>query len=202
MTIENWKAPYLPYEEIRIRALDFLNRYNTNDEIPVSIEKIIEFKLGIDIIPINSLRDVYNIDGFISNDFKEICVDYNIWEKYENRYYFTLAHEIGHMVLHADFYNSVHFSNTDEWIKIIENIDPKQYSFLEWHAYCFAGLILVPEHHLKEKYQEAIKLIEESGFDKESNPDMFNEYVSSWLQEKFKVSDGTIKKRIEYDKLS
>ena len=37
MIIENWKAPYLPYEEIRIRALDFLNRYNTKDEIPVPI---------------------------------------------------------------------------------------------------------------------------------------------------------------------
>lgn len=196
MDFKNWKAPYLDYEEIKIIAEDFLNRYNPEDILPVPIEEIIELQLGIDIIPINSLKAAYNIDGFISYNFKEIRVDNDLFEKFEYRYRFTLAHEIGHKIIHQDFYEALQFSNADEWIKIINSIDSKQYSFLELHANNFAGLILVPEHHLKEKYQEAINIIEASGFDKESNPDIVNEYVSRWLEKTFQVSSGTIERRI------
>lgn len=197
MDFKNWKAPYLGYEEIKIIAEDFLNRYNPEDLLPVPIEEIIELQLGIDIIPINSLKAAYNIDGFISYNFKEIRVDNDLFEKFEYRYRFTLAHEIGHKIIHHDFYEAIKFSNAYEWIKIINSIDAKQYSFLELHANNFAGLILVPEHHLKEKYQEAIKIIEASGFDRESNPEMVNEYVSRWLEKAFQVSSGTIERRIK-----
>ena len=81
------------------------------------------------------------------------------------------------------------------------SIDQKQYGFLELHANNFAGVVLVPEHHLKEKYFEAVELIAGSGFDKNENAEMFNEYVSSWLKEQFKVASGTIQRRMKHDRL-
>ncbi len=43
MKISDYKAPYLRYDDIRIRAKDFLYRYNPDDIIPVPIEDIIEY---------------------------------------------------------------------------------------------------------------------------------------------------------------
>ena len=74
MKITNWRAPYLPYDEIRIQATDFLNSYNSSDELPVPIEERVEFQLNIDIIPINSLRDAYHTDGFISTTTQTVEV--------------------------------------------------------------------------------------------------------------------------------
>ncbi len=45
--------------DIEQLALDFLNKYNPNQQIPVPIEEIIELQLGLNIIPIKDLyRDI------------------------------------------------------------------------------------------------------------------------------------------------
>jgi Zn-dependent peptidase ImmA (M78 family) len=197
----DWKAPYLPYNQIREIANDFLNRYNPEDELPVPIEEIIENQLNVDIIPINSLKVAFGTDGFISRDLKTITVGYDAYYKNEPRYLFTLAHEIGHSIMHREFYEMAEFKTTEEWIQLINDIDPKEYSWFEKHGYDFAGLVLVPEHKLKIDYFEAVKEIEQAGFDKSKNPDMFNEYVASFLTKKYNASEITIFKRIKYDNL-
>ena len=202
MNISEFKAPYYSYEDIRIEAENFLNTYNPNDDIPVPIEEIIEFKLGIDIIPVPNLHGGYETDGWISEDFKSIYVDLYVYNNYEHRYLFTLAHEIGHKILHKELYGSDLFSNKDEWKEFINGIDPKQYGFLEYHANCFAGLILVPDRHIKDSYQEAISLVTESGFNvNETNKDIVYSYISRFLKEKYLVSSDTIRIRLELDGL-
>ena len=202
MKVNYIKAPYLPYEEIRILAEDFLGRYNPDDIIPVPIEEIAEFKLKINIIPANSLRFLLGIDGWISNDFKYIFVDSDIYDSYNYRYFFTIAHEIGHMFLHRDIFESLNFSDIESWKNIIDNINPKQYGYIEAQAYNFAGLILVPENHLREEYDKAIKMVEAQGFDKKKHNELFNTYVSNRLQKIFNVSSRTIELRIRFDNLS
>ena len=60
----NLDCPYLPYFQIAEKANAFLNKHNANLEIPVEIENIIEYDLGLDIIPIPNLQRDFNIDGF------------------------------------------------------------------------------------------------------------------------------------------
>ena len=200
MKLNEIKAPFLPYDEIRNFAKDFLGKYNTEDEIPAPIDKIAEFKLKIQIIPTEA-RFILGVEGWISNDFSCIYVDKKIFNDYDNRYYFTIAHEIGHLFLHRDIYEEFYFSDIEEWKKIIYSISPKVYGWLEKHAYDFAGLVLVPEEHLCEKYQEAVLRVEKEGFEREEYSDIFDEYVSNYLTKHFCVSADVIRKRIKYDKL-
>ncbi|MFH1259067.1 MAG: ImmA/IrrE family metallo-endopeptidase [Elusimicrobiota bacterium] len=98
----NFKVPFIKYDpEIKTYVSKFLHEHNPSLKIPVPIEEIAEFDLGIDIIPIPGLMDVLNIDGFISSNLKELEVDEYIYSNRPTRYRFTLAHEIGHIVMHV-----------------------------------------------------------------------------------------------------
>jgi len=148
-------------EEIDFVAKSFLKSYYPSEALPIDIEDIIELKLQLDIIPIPGLKDCFekvglDIDAFISSDFKSITIDQHVQEHISNRYRFTLAHEIGHMILHRYLYKQFEFDTIDEWIKAIENIPLKQREMVEWQANEFAGLILIPWSALDEEFQKAL----------------------------------------------
>lgn len=200
MKILDYKAPFLSYDDIRISAKDFLYKYNPNDTIPVKIDEIIEKKLNMDIIPINGLRQFCHVDGFISHNCKEICVDLSVFERYENRLLFTLAHEIAHMILHKDLFEISDYSTMEEWISFVNSINQKEYSFLEFHANSFAGLVLVPEWHLKIEYEKTLSIYDFNSISEISN-EVLNDWVSRYLSDKFNVSSQVILKRLKYDRI-
>ena len=45
-------APYLPYEKLRAVADEFLKQHHPSGELPIPIEKIVEFRLRLDIVPV------------------------------------------------------------------------------------------------------------------------------------------------------
>lgn len=118
MTIQ-LEVPYLAYEQIANVAYRFLCRLNCESIIPVPIEKIIEFHLGIDIIPIPELLNTFEIDGWTSSNLKAVHVDEFIYKYRETRYCFTLAHELGHVVIHKKIFNKYNFIKIEEWKRFI-----------------------------------------------------------------------------------
>src|SRR5271155_3958453 len=108
-------APYLPYGKLRTEAANFLARYHSSGELPIPIEKIVEFKLGLDIVPVPGLQDEFDIDAFITSDLTEIRVDRFIQEHRPARYRFSLAHEVAHLVIHQEVFKELAFSTISEW---------------------------------------------------------------------------------------
>jgi Zn-dependent peptidase ImmA (M78 family) len=198
-----YKALYLPYDDIRIKAKEFLEKYNQDFTIPVPIEEIVEFKLDIAVVPCEELQEKIEVEGYISCNLKEIYIDKKIYDTRETRARFTIAHEIGHAILHRDLYDKAKFFTLQEWKDFIDSIDANQYGFLELHANNFAGLILVPSDPLHAKIKEGIRLLEESGFDPNDihSTSASFDYLSHWIAKKFNVSANVIKKRIERDNL-
>lgn len=198
-----YKAPYLPYDVIRPHAQRFLDKFHPSANLPVPIEEIVEFKFKINIVPMPNMKRDFNVEGFLSKDFSSIYVDSDTSEKFENRYRFTLAHEIGHTILHRDFYDAVQYSSLVEWAQFQDAIDSDQYSWFETQAYDFAGLILVPEQRLFDEYKiEVERLREQSYTFSKANFDMLNEYICIPLSKRFNVSQTVIRKRICKDDLA
>ena len=75
------RAPNLSDDDIRQKAENFLNKYNSVGNIPVPIEAIVEINLEINTIAISGLQNILPIDGFITNDFKSIYVDEDMYKK-------------------------------------------------------------------------------------------------------------------------
>jgi Zn-dependent peptidase ImmA (M78 family) len=172
------------------------------DLLPVPIADILELKLGIQPIPIVGLKARIDIDGFLTRDLKEICIDYDVFmdDRQENRLRFTYAHEIGHLVLHKKEIQESDFRTPEDWIHFREDFLEEDLNWFEQHAYEFAGRLLVPrEALLKEIETLRPKIIEfkaMAGGDEEN----LVYAVSRIICMRFAVSAEVIARRIRAEK--
>jgi len=195
------KAPYLPYEQLRHCADQFLNQYHSSRSIPVPIESIVEFQLGIDIVPMPGLHQGFDIDSMISSDLTEIRIDQYVFESRPGRYRFSLAHELGHLILHKDIFAQMSFSNIQSWKIAVSGIPLREYGWLEFQAYSFAGLILVPSAELNDAFRTAVEQAHANGIDLDAESEVVHNVVAAYLARDFVVSPEVVNKRMEYDEL-
>jgi len=190
-------APILSYEDINKLAEDFLREHNRNEILPVDIEAIAEFDLGLNIFPFPNLQETFDIEGFISGDLEVIYVDEFIYYQRPTRYRFTLAHEIGHYVFHSDLIASFHPQSVADWGKFILAIDGETYDWLEWQAYSFAAAVLVPRVSLKQNFHNELELLQpkidfirSKGLSAESSKDYIVNAIATKLIGIYDVSAG------------
>lgn len=203
MRQNNMIAPILSYEDINNLAEDFLREHKRADILPVDIETIIEFDLGLNIFPFPNLQETYDIEGFISGDLTVIYVDEFIYHYRPSRYRFTLAHEVGHFTFHADLMSAVPPQNVSQWQEFILSIDDDTYNWLEWQAYTFAAAVLVPRSTLQKHFAHEIKLLQPKieyvlakGLSIESSQDYIVNAVATKLIGIYDVSADVLSRRI------
>jgi hypothetical protein len=199
MDPREFKAPFITIEDIRSAVAEFRNQYWPRDTIPVDIFVIVEFELGIEIRTIVNLRETGDVDALLLGNLKTIVVDQHDFlnERAQKRLRFSIAHEIGHLILHHDTFSKIQYSSIDEWIIFFQQIPEDQYYWIEQHAYEFAGRLLVPREKLIEKLNDAVALARSSGFDAwDSSGDSTRQFVAHGIAKYFEVSDQVIEKRL------
>lgn len=188
-------VPFKNHDYIEKIAKDFLKKYHPEDSYPTPIEDIIELKMGIDVIPIPDLSEIIDgVAGFISSDLSNISIDKYVYLNVRTRARFTFAHEIGHAVMHKDVYREQVFDSSEEWKEFMDNFPEKEWRWLEWQANQFAGLVLVPTHHLRKRYQYHMKEISALNI---NNEDVVKDTITELLAEDFVVSRGVIQIRLQ-----
>jgi Zn-dependent peptidase ImmA (M78 family) len=155
----------------------------------------------MDIIPVPGLQDAFEVDGFISSDLKAITVDASMQKHRPGRYRFTLAHELAHAVLHRRIFLANRFSRVEDWKRFQRDLDEADRVWLEYQAYAFAGLILVPTESLLAEYQKALKVAGRVGLSLQSAGEVARPYIANWLARRFDVSSQVIEKRLNKDDL-
>lgn len=196
-------APILSYEEINSRAEKFLKENGRENTIPVDIETIVEFDLGLNIFPFPNLQTTFDIEGFISGDLTVIYVDEFIYRQRPARYRFTLAHETGHFIFHSDLITNFRPERVAEWTNFVINIDEDTYDWLEWQAYTFAAAVLVPRPVLKDHFNREISVLKPKidyvrsrGLSDESSQDYIVNAIAAKLVKIFDVSADALSRRI------
>lgn len=199
-------------EKINKEAVKFLEAHPLYSRIPVEIEKIVDNDLQIDIIPLDGLRKLFegSMDGFISSDFTEIRVDSFISENRDSRYRFSLAHEMGHMVLHREVYSLLDLSSLSAAINTILTMPPAIRNLLDDQADEFAGRVLVPRRELKylfgkEHDRARERVLEEipglDTFDRLDYQKAVEDVLIYSLAEIFKVSSAAMRIRLRKEGL-
>ena len=198
-----FRAPILSYEKINELAEEFLKKYGIGSKLPIPIDEVIEFEYGIDIVPFPNLQRDFDIEGFISGDLSRIYVDDFVFQKRLFRYRFTLAHEIGHLFLHKDLIRNIRPTSVAEWKDFILQVDQEAYEWVEWQAYTFAGLVLVPRKLLKEDFvrridalKKKIALAKLADLPRDSYEEYVIDAIAMNLIEKYGVSKEVLVKRI------
>lgn len=198
MDVRNFKAPYITKEQIWIKTEEFRKLYWPENTIPVEVEEIL-WGAGLELEPIPGLKQAGDVDALLSSDMKSIMVDADDYmnERKQNRIRFSIAHELGHFWLHKQLYESLNFKSVSEWIQFIQLIPEDQYSYIEQHAYEFAGRFLVPLERLKSEFQSVLSLARQSGFmEWDMTGDMAKEYIASKINRFFGVSSDVIERRL------
>lgn len=189
--------PAWKYEEIKREAEKFLSKVHPEKTIPIPIEEIVEFELGIKVITIPNLKRDFNIDGFINSIFDTITVDDYVFDNYVPRARFTIAHELGHFVLHEEIYSKCDFEGLKGYIKFQRSIPSKDLYWLDVQANTFAGCFLVPSVRLKKEFDIARR---KAGLPKKDLVEQGMPFLED-LPDKFGVSSDVLRIQIRKEKL-
>jgi hypothetical protein len=143
------RVPFIKPELLEQRAEAFLQKYHPSLEIPVPIEQIVEFQLKIDVIPFPNLERDFEHHGFAATG-GSIYVDERQMMNQENRYRFTLAHEVGHLLLHRSLYDAAKVEKLESYLRFQESLTVEEIKALEFQARNFGGRILMPHSRVVE----------------------------------------------------
>jgi len=135
----------------------FLREYHPSLKLPVPIEEIAELKLKIKIILIPRLIKNFGVNAFLNHTFDTIVIDEFMYIKQPDRIRFTLAEEVGHLILHKEWYSKHGPSSLENYYKWVENLDAKTYAYVERQAKTFASFILMPEEKVMEVMSQFAK---------------------------------------------
>lgn len=197
------EPPRLTQFSIHGMAEDFRRRFvEPPDLIPVPIIEIVETKIRIEPYPIRGLIDV-DIDGFLTSDLKNICIDLDIYQnpRNESRLRFTYAHEIGHWMMHKKEIQACAFRNPEDWIHFREDFLEDDLNWFEHHAYEFAGRLLVPRESLINEIDALGDKIRRFRTMAKGDEEGLIDAVSRVICRKYKVSHAVIAKRIRNERI-
>ncbi len=146
--------PRWNYSQVRTISESFLKDYYPSLVPPIPIEDIAELQIGIEINSVEGLKKEFDIEGFIHSNFQAITLDDYVFNMFEERTKFTIAHEIGHAVLHKKIYEQFNIDSKEKYRKFQNSIPEEDQKWLEIQANMFAGCVLVPSKPLKKAVKE------------------------------------------------
>ena len=189
-------VPFISYDALKAAAARTLSASPYADRFPIAIEMIVERHFEMDVVPIRGLQNAFNVDAFISRDMATISVDEFVLENRLNRYRFTLAHELGHRVLHREILQAMEFDSIKDWKSQIAQFPEKEYGFLEYQANTFANCLLVPANELDLRFDQAVQQIKAAQLDPAEFPDECLDAICTTLGKQFEVSRNVIQNRL------
>jgi predicted transcriptional regulator len=136
----------------------FEQQFEVKDVPPVPVERIAESLLDLLIEEATDLRSVPNappdqglLSGFLDPKTRTIWLDAGEATRSPGRRRFTIAHECGHWVLHAQRENDGIWCRPSEIVEPVSATDPVQLRKREAEANAFAAELLMPETLLTEQ---------------------------------------------------
>jgi len=201
----DFKCLWVSKDELWEMAEKVRSEYWPENTLPVDVEKIVERRIGLDIIPKHMIFREMDIDAYLTIDLMGIIVDYDLYmdEKFSNRIRFSFAHELGHYVLHKEIYNQLPISSPEDWKDFMLNLSDREYGFFEYQANEFAGRLLVPRDELIKEIDNTIQIIKENNLMDflAEDPIAVLSQMSLSLCKPFGVSYKVIERRVDREEL-
>lgn len=202
MDPRRFKAPFLRRSQIWEKADELRSRFPSCASLPVPVLDLAEFDLGLELVPKARLKQAGDIEALLLGDLKTIAVDRDAFmdPRAENRLRFSVAHELGHLILHRAVYGKLRHRSIEEWMEFLMAIPEAEYNWLESHAYEFAGRLLVPPDSLREALRDAVQLAEQAGFTEwDATGETALGFVANHIRRRFGVSPEVIALRLRIE---
>ena len=195
------KCEFIRKEDLWDRVEAYRSRYWPTGSFPVDVELIAELA-GYEIVP---KKDINDFDAFLSLNLSTIIVNGRLYDnpRFERRIRFSIAHELGHAVLHSGFIRKQRIESVEDYAAFLRSMSDEEYYDFEWQANEFGGRLLVPHTHLATELHALTRKAIESGLSYlvTDNPDLLRSRMSVPLARSFEVSEEVIERRLEREGL-
>lgn len=202
MNLSDIQKPWLPEAFIHRQADDLRLRHFPEGEIPIDVLLLVE-DLGIDFVPIDSLERETGAAGCIAMNEEEIWIDQDVLMNLhrENYLRFTIAHELGHHILHGDliaYLRQQAGGSVHRWNELmVEYQRDDLASRYEWQADEFAGRFLVPPQPLALALQPYLETLRQNDVKASVfTVEQIAAYLAPRLNGRFQVSQKVMQIRI------
>ncbi len=201
------KVKYVPYKQISEATEKVLAKYNLAQSFPIDIDNLVDNTLGINVIPFPYLYKDFGISAITSSDLEKMYVDEYLFMNLDQKYRFTLAHELGHRFIHKDIFRQAKIESLDTYREFLASLSDEEYYSLEYQADCFAGLFLVPPKQLEEQFKKRVKRVTSFVKNRLQNTprehyfDLIKAVLSREMSPFFGIHPTGIKIRLEKDNL-
>jgi hypothetical protein len=150
-----------PAAAARALLRDFEERYEAIEAPPVPVERVAIALLGLFHDEADDLRalpgaptDQGRLSGMLNAEEMIIWIDRGEARRSPGRRRFTIAHEIGHLVLHVPVFHEVFYDPTSDVLEVEEDSPASELPELrrrEREANVFARELLMPESLVNEQ---------------------------------------------------
>lgn len=191
-------------ERFRTRHTPDLNA----DKVPLDLLTFIELELKLDVIPLDGLANDFSADAAILSDFTGIYIDGETYDRLdtlpqwrENRLRFTLAHELGHLILHRELFESQAINSKDSLREWLNNHGGEKYR-IEKEANEFGGSLLVPIAELTTSFNKLANALDQlRGTHGWQNDDQLRAKTCEQIAPRFGVNAQVIEVRLDRSQL-
>lgn len=129
------------------------------NNLPIDTVFLADVELGLDLIPLAGLSSKYRVEAALAADFTGIYVDEEIFDLEDrappwkqNRLRFSIAHEIGHYIMHREEFETSGFRTLETFLEWTASLGGRKYD-IEKEANEFAGRLLVPIEKLESEFE-------------------------------------------------
>ena len=160
--------------------------------IPIDVDYIAEHGLGVLIDTRPDLQKRFSAPGICWRRGKgqyTIIVDEYMADYLPNFYRFTVAEEVGHIVLHGDVIDKL--TSLDDVASLLEW---EHYKEMDYHARRFAAAVLMPPFWVERVAQKVYE--ELAGIAGFGDPEAIKDYLAVAMAKKFSVSEQSMKYRL------
>lgn len=191
--------PVFDWKTIAEKARVFAKEYQlASRSFPLDVEEIAEFDLGLEIRVISGLLEEIDSPAQIApgDSHPIITVDADQYRQQTSFYRYSVAHEIGHYVLHREWLEKVWhlIDSTRSWKMAILNRSEDDYKWIEGQAEEFASYLLAPEIVFEPFISEQIAALAQITTPLQSEDVL--PYLANPVAEFFGVSNAAAQARI------
>lgn len=198
---EKLNVPWLSKKDIEQKVKEFCAQYNIDQtNVPLDVEIIVQSDLHIELRPEKGVYKLTEVDALLLSTRKTMIIDLDRFmkESFQNRLRFTIAHEIGHFIMHEKVHEGVQFSTVEEWAEFMLAIPDIDYHRLEWQCDEFAGRLLIEGGLLRKKFEESKAKLKGTHWENEHPlPKYVVEAMATEIGKFFGVSPTPIMIRLE-----
>lgn len=183
-----------PVAEVERRGADLLRRHcSVPVPIPVDVDLLLEREPGITLDYRPGLRQVHGVVGVVvryrGTDRLDVLIDAGVADHNPNFYRFTVAEELGHVILHRPVIEQVRTLRAAKALQASEG-----YWRMDRNAKRFAAAVLMPPAEvLRDAAELYPQLVTAAGF---GNVEAVEAYLVDRLARRYRVSTQAMRIRL------